>query len=94
MVQYTSLRASPAVKKLADGSSCAALLTVTFMGDGAKPRSARRPAPAGAADQQPRIVRADGAGTHHDRVAGGPHGVHPVKIGVVGEQEPFARRRR
>ena len=43
------------------------------------------------AHQQPRVVGAHGLRPDQDRVARGAHGVDPVEVGVVGEQQ--ARRR-
>ena len=45
--------------------------------------------PFGGVDQEPRIVRAQGAGAHQDRVAGRPHLVDPVEVGRAREQQPL-----
>ena len=40
------------------------------------------------ADDQPGVVAPDGGGADHDRVAAGPHLIHPVQILVTGQDEP------
>jgi uncharacterized membrane protein YbhN (UPF0104 family) len=43
----------------------------------------------GRADQQPGVVPADGPGADQDRVAVGAGGIHPIEVGVVGQQQPL-----
>ena len=42
-----------------------------------------------AAHEQPRVVLAQGAGAHEDRVAVRAHLVDPVEVGLVGEHQPL-----
>ena len=66
-----------------------AAVSVTFIGDVGWPRAIRSLPPIARADQQPRVVVADGRRADQDRVAGRPHRIDAVEVGVVGQREPL-----